>query len=125
MKNIKILDEAEKKNYRYKDVDLNSTFIQAYYYSKEAENELINFGDVIWDYDIDEIVENCKRNGIEEFTISSTFSSLLTTIAEFEKRDCHMIKLVEINSKYNDWRAGLEGKVQKERIPALLMRMGK
>lgn len=119
MKRIEVLDKAAEIGAKYKDVDVNPTFASAYFYSIDAGNDLINFGEVIWDYDIDPILENCRRFGISEFTISSTFSSLILTIAELQKRGCKLEGLIEINSRYDDWRAGLEGsESRKERIPA-------
>ena len=119
MKKIEILEKATENGTRYKDINVNSTFGAAYFYSVEAGNDLINFAEVIWDYDIDEIIENCQRFGITEFTISSTFSSLILTIAEFEKKGCKLQGLVEINSRHDDWKACFEGKPSvKERIPA-------
>ena len=119
MKKIEILEEVATKGTRYSEINVNSTFGAAYFYSKEAGNDLINFAEVIWDYDIDEILENCRRFEITEFTISSTFSSLIITLAEFEKRGCKLQGLVEINSRYDDWKACFEGESRKERIPAL------
>lgn len=125
MTRIEILDQAGARGTRYSDIDVNPTFGAAYFYSLEAGNDLINFGEVIWDYDIDPIIENCRRFGIKEFTISSTFSSLITTIAEFQKRGINLDGLIEINSRYDDWKAGLEGESRKERIPAFKMSLGK
>lgn len=119
MKEIEILEEAATKGTRYSENNVNSTFGAAYFYSKEAGNDLINFAEVIWDHDIDEILENCRRFEITEFTISSTFSSLIITLAEFEKRGCKLQGLVEINSRHDDWKACFEGESRKERIPAL------
>ena len=122
MKRIEILDKAAETGMKHKDINVKPTFSQAYFYSLEAGNDLINFGEVIWDYDIDPILENCRRFGIEAFTISSTFSSLILTIAELQKRGCKLDGLVEINSRYDDWRAGLDGSERrKERIPAFKM----
>ena len=118
MTRIEILDQAAERRTRYTDIDVNPRFGEAYFYSLDAGNDLINYGEVIWDYDIDPIIENCRRFGIKEFTISSTFSSLITTIAEFQKRGINLDGLIEINSKYDDWKAELEGESRKERIPA-------
>ena len=119
MKKIEILEEAATKGTKYSEIDVNPTFGAAYFYSQDAGNDLINFSEVIWDYDIDEILENCRRFEITEFTISSTFSSLIITLAEFEKRGCKLQGLVEINSRHDDWKACFEGESRKERIPAL------
>ena len=118
MKKIEILEEAATKGTKYSEIDVNPTFGAAYFYSQDAGNDLINFSEVLWDYDIDEILENCRRFGITEFTISSTFSSLIITIAEFEKRGCKLEGLVEINSRFDDWKSCFEGETKKERIPA-------
>ena len=119
MKKIEILEETAENGTNYKDINVNATFGAAYFYSKEAGNELINFAETIWNHDIDEIIENCRRFDIKKFTISSTFSELINTIAEFEKRGCKLQGLVEINSRYDDWNARFEGKPStKERIPA-------
>ncbi len=122
MKNhIAAIDNAVENGSRtnWKELGFNSTFGEAYLYSLEAGNDLPNFGEVIWDTDIDEILADCRKTGITEFTISSTFSSLIETIAEFQKRGCMMQGLVEINSRYDkDWRTG-----EKKRIPAFLMKI--
>jgi len=120
---IEELDKAAEIGTKYGELGINPTFGAAYFYSRTAGNRLINFSEVIWDRDIDEIIANCRRYGIKDFTISSTFSGLLETIAEFEKRGCHMVRLIEINSNIDDWKAGLEGIQKKEVIPALLMRI--
>jgi hypothetical protein len=118
MERIEILEKAYENRTAFADNNINRTFGAAYFYSREAGNDLINFGEVIWDYDIDEIIENCRRFGIKAFTISSTFSSLILTIAEFQKRGINLDGLIEINSRFDDWKAGLEGESRKERIPA-------
>ena len=118
MKKIEILEEAATKGTKYSEIDVNPTFGAAYFYSQDAGNDLINFSEVIWDYDIDEILENCRRFGITEFTISSTFSSLIVTIAELQKKGCKLEGLIEINSRFDDWKSCFEGETKKERIPA-------
>ena len=95
---------------------INGTLYHAYQSSLEAGNDLVNFDEVIWDYDIEEIIKGCKNYGITEFTISSTFSSLIPTLAEFEKRDCHMAGLTEVNARCTDYRTG-----EKQIIPAIRM----
>ena len=44
-----------------------------------------NFGEIIWDHDIPDMIRDLKKYGYHEFTISSTFSGLIHTIAELEK----------------------------------------
>ena len=101
---------------RWEEIGCQWTLGQAYLYSKEAGNDLPNFAEVIWDYDIPEIVKALKENGISEFTISSTFSSLIETLAAFEKEGIRMAGLTEVNATYSDWKTG-----KKARIPAIRM----
>ena len=65
MKRIEILDKAAETGMKHKDINVNPTFSQAYFYSLEAGNDLINFGEVIWDYDIDPILENCRGSELK------------------------------------------------------------
>ena len=114
MKRIEVLDKAAEVGTKYCDIKVNPTFGAAYFYSQEAGNDLINFGEVIWDYDIDEILENCRRFGITEFTISSTFSSLIETLAEFQKHGFKMAGLTEVNARYT-----AIGSDEKAKLPAI------
>ena len=122
MKNrIAVIDKAIENNIRvsWKGLNFNSTFGEAYLYSLEAGNDLPNYGDVIWDTDIAEIITDCHRTGITEFTISSTFSRLIETIVVFQQCGCTLQGIVEINSRYEkDWRTG-----EKKRIPAFLIKV--
>ena len=86
MKRIELFERAiaeKARNLKY--YGINSTMFWAYRKSMEAGNDSIDFGEVIWDEDIETITECMKENGITEFTVSSTFSSLITTLAAFEK----------------------------------------
>ena len=102
----------------WKQLGFNPTFGQAYLYSRDAGNDLLNFADTIWDNEIPAILEDCHRTGITAFTISSTFSSMVKTIAEFERHGCHLQGMTEINSNMESWDTG-----EKERIPAFKMVM--
>ena len=117
MKEIKVFEEARAaggKNLR--EAGINPTVYWAYFYSKEAGNDLIDFNEVIWDNDIPEIVRTCRENNIREFTISTTMSSLIKTLAEFEKLGCKMVGLTQVNATYTDWRTG-----KNAVIPAIKM----
>lgn len=125
MKRIDVLEKAAANGTKYADINVNPTFGMAYFYSKDAGNRLPNFAEVIWERDIEAIIENCRRFGITDFTISSTFSGLLTTIAEFEKHGCHMVRLVEVYANYYGIPASIDEEPQHAIIPALLMRIDK
>ena len=74
MKEITAFESIDRSK-SFEEQGLNGTLYWAYQNSKEAGKDLIDFNEVIWDYDIDPIPESCKALGITEFTISSTFSS--------------------------------------------------
>ena len=65
MTRIELLDKAAENGTRFKDIDINPTFGAAYFYSVDAENELINFAEVIWDYDIDPILESTSSQSAQ------------------------------------------------------------
>ena len=116
MRRIEVLDKAAEAGIKYRDINVNPTFGSAYFTSVDAGNDLPDFSEVIWDHDIDEILEIMKRFEIFEFTISSTFSSLIETLAAFEKEGIRMAGLTEVNATYSDWKTG-----KKARIPAIRM----
>ena len=108
--------ENAKNGMSWKDIGCNFTFGQAYLYSQKAGNELPNFGEVIWDDDIEEIIEDCRKFGVKEFTISSTYSNLITTMARFEKLGCTLDGIVKIKSRIADYHTG-----EHDTIPAFKM----
>ena len=119
MKEIRRFEELmnAKENISLKDAGVNSTLYRAYRTSKEESgNDLINFDDLIWDHDIKEIADSMRAEGIKKFTISSTFSSLIETLAEFEKNGIYMNGLTTVNARYTDWKTG-----EQARIPAIKM----
>lgn len=116
MKKIEIFEKAMNKGGSLKDYGINSTLVAAYRDCQKTGNDNIDFNGVIWDYDIPEIVKALKENGISKFTISSTFSSLIETLAAFEKEGIRMAGLTEVNATYSDWKTG-----KKARIPAIRM----
>lgn len=114
MKNIPELDAAIAN--REMVPGTNYTFWWAYRNSHEAEADLLDFSEVVWDTDIEPILADCKKYGITEFTISSTFSSLLDIIAKFIESGCKMDGLVYVKSRHIDiWTR------EQRIIPALKM----
>lgn len=118
MKEIRTFEKAiEEKVRSLKDEGINPTLFWAYRTSKEESgNDLIDFNEVIWDYDIKEIADTLRAEGIREFTISPTFSGLIETLAEFEKQGIYMNGLTTVNARYTDWKTG-----EHARIPAIKM----
>lgn len=117
MKRIKLFERAIKEEAdSLANYGINGTLFWAYRNSIDAENDKIDFGEVIWEREIEEIAEFLKANEIYEFTISSTFSSLITTLAEFEKHGFKMAGLTEVNARYTDFATG-----KRARVPAIRM----
>ena len=117
MKKIELFERAiAEQTGSLKDWGINPTLFAAYRSSMEAGNEEIDFSEVIWDYDIEEIARTLKKNGISGFTISSTFSSLIPTLAEFAKHGFQMAGLTEVRARYADWRTG-----ERALVPAIRM----
>jgi len=108
---------ASKEKWTWRELDIQPTFGEAYRYSLKSENELPNFGEIIWSEDIDAILDCMKREGIIEFTISSNFSGLIETIAQFISRGCTLDGIVQINDRWErDYQTG-----KRLKIPALKM----
>ena len=87
----------------FEELGINRTLFWAYKKSKHAGNDIINFYDVIWNDDIEEIAKNLNENDINEFSISSNFSGLITTLAEFDKLGFTMAGIIDVTETYIDW----------------------
>jgi hypothetical protein len=102
MKNIEKFEQAIKNKTTYAESGINYTMINAYVNSKTAENEILNFDDIIWEKDVLPIINECDNQDIEYITISSSFSGLVEMLKLFQDYGCEIIKMVEVKSKYRD-----------------------
>lgn len=100
-----------------RDCGINPAIFQAYRTSSKNGNDLIDFHDVIWDEDVNSIVETLDANDITEFTISSNFSGLIKTLAVFEQHGFKIAGTTEVKAPYRDLFIDDYAK-----IPALLMK---
>ena len=117
MKRIERFEQAiENKVKDLRAEGINPTLFWAYRTLEETGNDKIDFNEIIWDYEIEEIANCLKENGIVEFTISSTFSSLIETLAEFQKYGFQMAGLTEVNARYT-----AIGSNEKAKLPAIRM----
>ena len=117
MKKIELFEKAiAEQAASLKDWGINPTLFWAYRNSITAGNDRIDFGEAIWDSEVGEITETLKENGITEFTISSTFSSLIPTLAEFAKHGFQMAGLTEVKANYTDFQTQ-----ERAVIPAIRM----
>ena len=70
-----------------------------YELSRDSGNELLDINDVVWDKDVEELINCMRENGIRRFTFSSTWSGAVETAWLFQKNGCRLIGLAEINSR--------------------------
>ena len=117
MKKIATFENAKAQKLTFEEAGINSTLYWAYEESKDADRDYIDFSEVIWEKDIEQITKNLLENEIHEFTISSTFSGLITTLAEFEKHGFKMHGLTKVNARWTDTLTG-----EREIVPAILMK---
>lgn len=116
MKRIEFLEQMREQEKKYSETNINQTFGHAYFAARRNENNLLDFNEVIWEKEIDQITENLAEFEIREFTISSTYSGLIEIIAEFDKRGFKVAGITEVNASYTDFMSG-EPKI----IPAFRM----
>ena len=117
MKKIEAFENAIENHVRdLSAVGINGTVYWAYRESHEAGNDLLTFSEVIWSHDIAPIVKACREYGVQEFAISCTFSSLLETLAEFEKHGCKLAGMTTVKTRFTDIRTH-----EKMTVPAVLV----
>lgn len=104
MEKIELFEKAiREKATSLKDWGINPTLFWAYRNSIRSGNNQIDFSEVIWDHDINNIAKFLKENNIQEFTISSSFSNLVLTLAEFAKHGFQITGLTEVRSSLKDF----------------------
>jgi hypothetical protein len=106
MKTIERIEQAKNQNATLEDLQINRTFYWAYIRTQETKNETINFEDVIWENDVEEIIKHCKEFEISEITISSNYTGLLDIIATFQEQGCVLEGLTKVYSRFTDIRTG-------------------
>ncbi len=89
----------------------NRRLLEAYYQSKERDNELIDFNEVIWERDVEPIVATLRRVGVKEFTFSSSMTGAIEFLAAFKKLGVAIQDVVYVND------------YKKEPIPAMLLKV--
>lgn len=102
MKTIEVFENARTSDKKLNEMGINSTIYWAYMRTQQAENDLLDFSECIWDQDIAEIVKFCYENKIDRFTISSTFSGLTETLWELRKLGCEIAGMREVKATYTN-----------------------
>jgi len=106
MKIIEKFEQAKKQNVTLKDAGINHTFYWAYRSALNTGNDLIDLNDVVWDKDIQPIINHCSEFGISEITMSSNYSGAIQTLGLFEDKGCKIVGLTKVKSQYADFHTG-------------------
>lgn len=118
MHKIKLFEDFKHKEiHDFFNDGINPTMYWAYMKSHDSGNDILDFNDVIWEHDIQPIVDTCNKVGITDFTISSNFTGLLKTMYELNKRGFKVVGITEVRASYMDFE-----KQDKALIPAVYIR---
>lgn len=89
MKNLDITQLEKDK--------VSPAFLFACYYKQEHKTELINIYGTMWTREVTPFLQDCKKYGIEEFTINETGTMLMELLDEFDLNDCEVVQFTRIN----------------------------
>lgn len=116
MKEIKLFEQVRTGEITAKESGIPFELFFAYNACKINGNELLDFHEVIWDNSVEAISRVLVENGITEFTISCTFSSLIPILAVFASYGWNMNGLVTVNAPYTAFMSS-----DFEKLPAIKM----
>ena len=94
---IEKFETAESSGKTMQELGINRYVYWAYKRSTEADNELINFYDMIDEEDAEAVINCCRENNIKEFTISSNSTGMIRSIMALEAQGCRLIGTTMIN----------------------------
>ena len=81
---------------------------RAYRNSRDNENEILNFDDIIWDRDVEALTACMKENGIKAFTYSCRATDAVETLWLFKEAGCTIGEMVEVNLRKDFFGKGYE-----------------
>lgn len=81
---------------------------RAYEKSRENENKILNFDDIIWDWDVEALTACMKKNGIKAFTYSCRTTGAVETLWLFKQAGCTIGEMVEVNLRKDFFGKGYE-----------------
>jgi tRNA A58 N-methylase Trm61 len=88
--------------------DIAHKIYRAYEKSRDNENEILDFDDIIWDRDVEALTSCMKENGIKAFTYSCRATDVIETLWLFKKAGCTIGEMVEVNLRENFFGKGYE-----------------
>ena len=106
MKAIEKFDNVIAQGREVIDESINYTVFRAYRIGLKTKNDTIDFGEVIWNQDVEGVVETLREFGFESFTISNTASGMTELVAEFLKHGCKLAGMTVVKTQYEDWMTG-------------------
>ena len=81
---------------------------RAYRNSRDNENAILDFNDIIWDRDIEALIACMKENGIKAFTYSCRATDAVETLWLFKEAGCTIGEMVEVNLRKDFFGKGYE-----------------
>ena len=120
MKKIELLENIKEKE-EFEEKKISYSFYWAYRESRRIGRDILNFDDVRFEENHQEIIENLERFGIQKFTISDQSTGLMKGLQSFKRRGYVPIDLIEIDTGRTNWNFE-ENKEEKEYTPALLFK---
>ena len=81
---------------------------RAYEKSRDNENEILDFDDIIWDRDVEALAACMRENGIKAFTYSCRATDAIETLWLFKEAGCKVGEMVEVNLRKDFYGKGYE-----------------
>ena len=120
MKKIELLENIKEKE-EFEENRISYRFYWAYRESQRIGRDIINFDDIGFENNHEDMIENLERFGIQEFTISDQSTGLMKGLKSFKRRDYFPEDIIEIDTGRTHWNFK-ENKEEKEYTPALLFK---
>ena len=81
---------------------------RAYEKSRDNENEILDFDDIIWDRDVEALTTCMRENSIKAFTYSCRATDAVETLWLFKQAGCTIGEMVEVNLRKDFFGNGYE-----------------
>ena len=120
MKKIELLENIKEKE-EFEENKISYRFYWAYRESQRIGRDILNFDDVGFEDNHEDMIENLERFGVKEFTISDQSTGLMKGLKSFKRKGYFPIDLIEIDTGRINWNFK-ESKEEKEYEPALLFK---
>lgn len=89
------------------DLGIHRDIYWGYHHAKRNGNKVIDFNDLKWPDEVPQIVDQLRTLNIQEFTISSTWTSLMDVLAAFSMENVEMQGMTQILTGDTDFETGM------------------